>query len=91
MSQTILSVVLEVEPRSVGRLSRLIEELKRDEEVPRWDTRSNTIGSRTACPRCTSCRCRCSSSAHYDPIFVIEANFDGPPGPFWGHMEATLG
>ena len=28
---------------------------------------------------------------HYDPIFVIEANFDGPPGPFWAQLEATLG
>ena len=27
----------------------------------------------------------------FDPIFVIEANFDGPPGPFWAQMEATLG
>ena len=30
-------------------------------------------------------------SADYDPIFVIEANFDGPPGPFWAQMEATFG
>ncbi|TMK30141.1 MAG: hypothetical protein E6G69_10520 [Alphaproteobacteria bacterium] len=30
-------------------------------------------------------------SADYDPVFVIEANFDGPPGVFWGQMEATLG
>jgi len=29
--------------------------------------------------------------ADYDPIFVIEANFDGPPGPFWAQLEATLG
>ena len=27
----------------------------------------------------------------YDPIFVIEANFDGPPGPFWAQMEAAFG
>ena len=30
-------------------------------------------------------------SASYDPIFVIEANFDGPPGPFWAQMEAAFG
>ena len=29
--------------------------------------------------------------ADYDPLFVIEANFDGRPGPFWAQMEATLG
>ena len=28
--------------------------------------------------------------ADYDPIFVIEANFDGRPGPFWAQLEATL-
>ena len=28
--------------------------------------------------------------ADYDPLFVIEANFDGRPGPFWAQMEATL-
>jgi len=28
---------------------------------------------------------------HYDPIFVIEANFDGKPGPFWAQLEETLG
>ena len=27
----------------------------------------------------------------YDPIFVLEANFDGEPGPFWGQLEAAMG
>ena len=31
-----------------------------------------------------------SLSLSNDPIFVIEANFDGPPAAFWGHVEATL-
>ncbi len=28
--------------------------------------------------------------ADYDPVFVIEANFDGRPGPFRAQLEATL-
>ena len=33
MSQTILSVVLEVDPASVGRLSKLVEELRAYEDI----------------------------------------------------------
>lgn len=34
-----------------------------------------------------------SVSAHsdYDPIFILEANFDGPSGVFWGQLEAAFG
>ena len=31
------------------------------------------------------------TSADFDPLFVLEANFDGPTGAFWGQLEATLG
>jgi hypothetical protein len=27
----------------------------------------------------------------YDPLFVIEANFDGAAGPFWAQLEAAIG
>jgi hypothetical protein len=27
----------------------------------------------------------------YDPLFVLEANFDGPPPPFWSQLEAKIG
>src|SRR5712671_4770893 len=30
-------------------------------------------------------------AADYDPLFILEANFDGPPGPFWGQLEPVLG
>ena len=29
--------------------------------------------------------------AHYDPIFVIEVNFDGAPGPFWAQLDEAIG
>ncbi|AQR73957.1 hypothetical protein BXU08_10120 [Sphingomonas sp. LM7] len=27
----------------------------------------------------------------YDPLFVIEANFDGEAGPFWAQLESAIG
>jgi hypothetical protein len=30
-------------------------------------------------------------AAECAPLFILEANFDGLPGPFWGQMEAVLG
>jgi hypothetical protein len=91
MSQTILSVVLEVEPRSVGRLSRLIEELKRDEEVPPLGYKEQYDRLKKGVPSLHFISMSVFLDAHYDPIFVIEANFDGAPGPFWAQLEATLG
>jgi hypothetical protein len=89
MRQTTLSVVLEVEPASVDHLSREIERLRCDEEkgpgvtVPydhlKWGVPTLHFLSMSV-----------FEGADYDPIFVIEANFDGPPGPFWAQLEATL-
>ena len=29
-------------------------------------------------------------AAEYDPLFILEANFDGVPGPFWGQMGLPI-
>jgi hypothetical protein len=87
MRQTTLSVVLEVEPNSVGRLSSEIERLRHDEE---------TLGTepygrlKSGVPTLHFLSMSVFKGADYDPIFVIEANFDGQPGPFWAQLEATL-
>ncbi len=86
MRQTTLSVVLEVEPASVGRLSNIIETLKRDEETP--TERYSRL--KWGVPTLHFLSMSVFEGADYDPIFVIEANFDGRPGPFWEHLEATL-
>ncbi|MFH6782939.1 MULTISPECIES: hypothetical protein [Methylobacterium] len=31
------------------------------------------------------------ASSTYDPIFIIEANFDGEMGPFWAQFDAAMG
>ena len=91
MSQTILSVVLEAEPESAGRLARLIEDLKRDEEAPPPGASERYDRLKDGVTVLHFMSMSVFQDAQYDPIFVIEANFDVPPGPFWAQLEATLG
>jgi len=89
MRQTILSVVLDVEPQSARRLSDLIEEFKKDQEPPGAAEWYSDL--KQGVPSLHFMSMSVFESAIYDPIFVIEANFDGPPGPFWAQMEAAIG
>ncbi len=90
MHQTVLSVVLEVEPASARRLARLINDLKIEEEnVP--DSQEKYGRLKSGVPVLHFISMSVFQDPHYDPIFVIEANFDGPPGPFWAQLEAALG
>jgi hypothetical protein len=90
MRQTTLSVVLEVEPASVGRLSSIIETLKRDEETLGPGVTELYGRLKWGVPTMHFLSMSVFQGGDYDPIFVIEANFDGRPGPFWAQMEATL-
>ncbi|CAN5740339.1 hypothetical protein BH11PSE3_BH11PSE3_29910 [soil metagenome] len=89
MRQTILSVVLDVEPQSARLLSQLIELFKAAQEPPGsveiWysDIKKNM-------PALHFMSMSVFEGAAFDPIFVIEVNFDGPPGPFWAQMEAAF-
>lgn len=91
MRQTTLSVVLEVEPASTGRLSAVIEKVKYDEEHPVLPTAEMYSRLKENVPTLHFMSMSVFEGADYDPIFVIEANFDGEPGPFWAQVEATLG
>ena len=85
--QTIRTVVLEVEPASSGRLNELVEQLTADEEstLPMYGR------LRAAVPVLHFMSMTVFAGDQYDPIFVLEANFDGAPGPFWAQLEAALG
>lgn len=85
--QTILTVVLEVEPASSGRLNELVEQLTADEEstLPMYGR------LRAAVPVLHFMSMTVFAGDQYDPVFVLEVNFDGAPGPFWAQLEATLG
>jgi hypothetical protein len=90
MRQTTLSVVLEVIPDSVERLSRLIERLKQSEENPGQGVAQSYDGLKASVPLLHFLSMTVFPSADYDPVFVLEANFDGKPGPFWAQLEARL-
>jgi hypothetical protein len=84
MPQTILSVILEVEPPSEGVLRDRIKAL-RSEKVRARERLSDSV------PALHFMSLTVFKDDLYDPILVLEANFDGPPGPFWGQLEAALG
>src|SRR5258708_40053974 len=88
MRQTILSVVLDVEPQSARRLSGLIEEFKKDQEPP--GAAESYSALKQGVPALHFMSMSVFESPSYDPIFVFEANFDGPPGPFCAQMEAAV-
>jgi hypothetical protein len=89
MPQRTLSVVLEVIPASAGHLSSIIEKLKKDLQPPGATASYDRL--KRGVPTLHFMSLSVFMGADYDPIFVIEANFDGTPGPFWAQMEAMLG
>jgi membrane protein implicated in regulation of membrane protease activity len=91
MPQTVLSVVLEVEPASTGRLSRLIEELKAVEDIDLPGETERYLRLKQSVPSLHFMSMSVFEDTHYDPVFVIEANFDGAPGPFWAQLEQAHG
>src|SRR3954471_583749 len=91
MRQTTLSVVLEVEPASADQLSDLIEDIKREEDVQLTGQNERYLRLKQGVPTLHFMSISVFEDPHYDPIFVLEANFDGPPGIFWGQLEALHG
>jgi hypothetical protein len=88
--QTILSVVVEVQPESADLLRKRIQALKDQEE----DVRGPAVKYdrlRSAVPALHFMSLTVFRDDLYDPVFVLEANFDGEPGPFWAQIEAAIG
>ena len=91
MRQTTLSVALEVKPESYDHLSSLLDRL-RDKRSP---DPSGGVGPfadfLTRVPALHFLSLGVFPGFDYDPLFVIEANFDGERGPFWAQLEAAIG
>jgi membrane protein implicated in regulation of membrane protease activity len=93
MRQTTLSVTLEVKPESEGRLTALLDQLH-DRRAP-----GSTPGSSdddfgwfmAGVPSVHFLSMNAFPGADFDPLFVLEANFDGAPSVFWGQLEAAIG
>ncbi len=91
MRQTTLSVPLEVKPESSSRLCALIDALKLREDQGENPRSENFGWIIQLVPSLHFMSMSVFPAAEYDPLFILEANFDGEPGPFWGQMEAVLG
>ena len=91
MRQTTLSVPLEVKPESKARLADLIEDLREREETPPRGQPQDYARIMRDVPALHFMSMSVFTSREYDPLFILEANFDGPPGAYWGQMEAAFG
>jgi hypothetical protein len=89
MRQTTLSVPLEVKPDSCARLKTLIDGLRTQTQPAGYPDQYQRLLKET--PSLHFMSISVFPHAEFDPIFVLEANFDGPPGPFWGQIEAAFG
>ncbi|WP_137862361.1 MULTISPECIES: hypothetical protein [unclassified Sphingomonas] len=91
MRQTTLSVALEVKPESFDHLSGLLDALRdRRSQNPSGGT-GPYADFLTTVPAVHFLSLSVFPGFDYDPLFVIEANFDGAPGPFWAQLEAAIG
>ena len=91
MIQTTLSVPLEVKPESAEWLSVLIANFKRKEDKPDVEGKENFSRLTTQIPTLHFMSMSVFEDPAYDPLFIIEANFDGPSSPFWALLEALAG
>lgn len=89
MRQTTLSVPLEVKPESYERLIALIDGLRTQHQPAGYPDQYQRLLQQTPVLHFMSLSVFPHPS--YDPLFVLEANFDGPAGVFWGQLEATFG
>lgn len=91
MRQTTLSVPLEVKPESCAQLTRLIDAIKKREETPPYSHPENYARIMRDVPSLHFMSMSLFPAHDFDPLFILEANFDGTPGVFWGQLEAALG
>jgi hypothetical protein len=89
MRQTTLSVPLEVKPESSAQLKTLIDALRTQKQPAGYPDQYQRLLKEA--PSLHFMSISVFPSADYDPIFVLEANFDGPSGVFWGQLEAIFG
>jgi hypothetical protein len=90
MAQTVRSVVAEVQPASAALLRARIAELRRQYEgAGPGEEPYARFGA--ALPSLHFVSLTVFEDDQYDPIFVIEANFDGPAPAFWAELERAIG
>jgi hypothetical protein len=91
MRQTTLSVALEVKPESFDHLSGLLDGLRDRRDTDPSGGQGPYAEFLTRVPALHFMSLNVFPGFDYDPLFVLEANFDGEPGPFWAQLEAAMG
>jgi MFS family permease len=87
MAQSIRGFVLELQPGSTDLLRAQIAAMTSEQE----ECPEQYAIIRAAIPQLHFLSLTIFPDAQYDPVLVIEANFDGAPGPFWARLEAAYG
>src|ERR1700688_5002854 len=91
MKQATFCVPLEVKPDSCSHLSALIERMKATEDTGAGGYPENFARLQREVPSLHFMSMSVFPASEFDPVSILEANIDGPPGVFWGQLEATLG
>jgi len=89
MKQTTLCVPLDVKPESCDRLSSIVEAI-RIREDKEHSAPANFARITEEAPTLHFMSLSVFTAAEYDPLFILEANFDGSAAVFWGQLEALL-
>ncbi len=90
MRQTTLSVALEVKPESYDHLSTALDDLRNQRSTSPSGGKGPFAEFLTSVPALHFMSLSVFPGHDYDPLFVIEANFDGEAGPFWAQLEAAI-
>ena len=82
VDQNVLIFVIEAPTASVDRLRDLITQIRKSKSAdgPLGQIKTLHFLSMTL-----------FEDPRFDATFVLEANIDGPPGPFWADLEAAIG
>lgn len=85
------SIALEVRPSHKAKLVRLLVAMRGGRSVGREGEPGTYPRVLAGLPTCHFLSLCVFESADYDPVLVIEANFDGKPGPFWAQLQHLVG
>jgi hypothetical protein len=90
MSQTVLCVVLEVQPASAELLRTRITAFREQQKAPNASAQ-DFDDLRSAVPMLHFMSMTVFEDAQYDPVFIMEINFDGRPDLFWASIAGAIG
>ncbi len=85
------SIALEVRPSHKAKLVKLLVAMRGGRSVGREGEPGHYPDVLAQLPTCHFLSICVVETDDYDALLVIEANYDGPSGPFWAHFQALVG